>query len=72
MAKSRPSIQKREKERARQQKRMDKDGRKADAKERKGNGPDVADGEDPDLVGLVFGQPLPPELGGVPYTDPTE
>lgn len=56
---------------ARIQKRMDKDARKAEAKARKAQGrDDVPEGEDPDLVGLRFGQPLPPELGGVPYDAP--
>jgi len=70
LAKSRPSVQKRQNEMARQQKRMDKDARKAIAKERKAQGRDVPEGVDPDLVGLRFGQPLPPELGGVPYEAP--
>jgi hypothetical protein len=55
------SIQKREKERARQQKQLDKNQRKAETKERKGKGRDTVDGEDPDIAGIIPGpQPLPP------------
>jgi len=65
VGRSGPSIQKREKEKARAQNRLDKDARKADAKERRAQGRDHADGEDPDIAGIKPGpQPLPPELGG--------
>ena len=64
MAKSGTSIQKREKEKARVQNRLDKEARKADAKERRAKGRDVVGGEDPDIAGIVPGpQPLPPEFG---------
>ncbi len=70
LAKSGTSIQKREKEKARTQNRMDKDVRKADAKERRSKGRDAVDGVDPDIAGIVPGpQPLPPEFGGGPRVE---
>lgn len=58
-------MQKREKEKARVQKQLDKDARRADVKERRSQGGGRSDGEDPDLAGIVPGpQPLPPEFGG--------
>ena len=64
MAKPGTSIQKREKEKARVQNRLDKEAKKADAKERRGKRELVA-GEDPDIAGIVPGpQPIPIELGG--------
>ena len=63
LAKSGTSIHKREKEKARVQNRIDKDARKADARERRSKGRDSADGEDPDLAGIVAGpQPVAPEF----------
>jgi len=57
------SIQKREKEKARVQNRLDKEARKADAKERRAKGRETVDGVDPDIAGIVPGpQPLPPEF----------
>jgi len=58
MAKSGTSIQKREKEKARTQNRLDKDARKLDAKERRAKGRDVVDGVDPDIAGIVPGPRL--------------
>jgi hypothetical protein len=67
---SKPSIKKREKERARAQRQLDKSARRADAKTRRASGGQPLDGEDPDLAGIVPGpQPLPPELGGPPVKD---
>ena len=63
---SRPTIGKREKERARQQKRLDKEARRHEAKERKANALPRPEGEDPDIAGIVPGpQPaqLDPDLG---------
>lgn len=63
MGRSGTSIQKREKEKARVQNRLDKEARKADAKERRAKGRDTVDGVDPDIAGIVPGpQPLPPEF----------
>jgi hypothetical protein len=59
---SRPSFQKRAKEKARQDRRKEKDARRAEARERRATaGPRT--GEDPDIAGIVPGpQPLPPEF----------
>ena len=58
--KTRPTFQKREKEKARHQKRMDKAARRAEAKERRSNASTRTEGEDPDIVGIRPGpQPLP-------------
>ena len=58
--KSRPTFQKREKEKARQQRQKDKEVRRSEAKERRGvTGPRL-EGEDPDIAGIRPGpQPLP-------------
>ena len=53
MQKSRPTQNKRARERARQEKRQEKEARRADkARQPK---PQVADGEDPDIAGIVPG-----------------
>ena len=58
--KSRPTFQKREKEKARIQKQKDKENRRLETKERKGNALPGIDGEDPDIAGIRPGpQPLP-------------
>ena len=58
--KSRPTFQKREKEKARLQKQKDKEVRRLETKERKGNAPPLIEGEDPDIAGIRPGpQPLP-------------
>ena len=60
---ARPTISKREKEKARQQRQKDKDARRNEAKERRANTPPRPDGEDPDIAGIVPGpQPLPPQF----------
>jgi hypothetical protein len=63
---SRPSFQKRAKEKARQDRRKEKDVRRAESKERRATaGPRT--GEDPDIAGIVPGpQPLPPEFDVAP------
>ncbi|MSQ01166.1 MAG: hypothetical protein EXR71_04630 [Myxococcales bacterium] len=56
-----PSVQKREKERQRQDRQKEKTAKRA---ERKAGAPErvVVDGVDPDLVGIVAGpQPIPDE-----------
>jgi hypothetical protein len=59
---SRPSFQKRAKEKARQERRKEKDVRRAEARDRK-VGAAPREGEDPDIAGIVPGpQPLPPEF----------
>lgn len=63
MGRSGTSIQKREKEKARVQNRMEKDVRKAEARDRRSLGRPGGDGEDPDLAGIIPGpQPLPEEF----------
>lgn len=58
--KSRPTFQKREKEKDRLQKQRDKEARRLETKERKATGTTVSGDEDPDLIGIRPGpQPLP-------------
>jgi len=58
--KSRPTFQKREKEKARVQKQRDKETRRLESKERKTNLTTAIGGEDPDIAGIRPGpQPLP-------------
>ena len=61
--KSRPTFQKRAKERARQQKQRDKAMRRLEAKHEKAQTePRRAGEEDPDIAGIRPGpQPLPPQ-----------
>lgn len=56
---SRPSQQKRHKERARQEKQKMKMERRLEAKTRRGNADGTLPGEDPDIAGIVPG-PQPP------------
>lgn len=57
---TRPTLEKRAKERARQEKRKLKDERRATARAQRGNAPRAAGGEDPDIAGIVPGpQPSP-------------
>lgn len=57
------SLNKRLKEKARQEKAADKAERRDRRKEEKNNRPAGAPGEDPDIAGIVPGpQPLPPEF----------
>lgn len=60
MQKSRPTQNKRARERARQEKQQQKLARRLEAKSRKAPGPLTAPGEDPDIAGIVPGpQPNP-------------
>jgi hypothetical protein len=60
MQKSRPTQNKRARERARQERQKDKQARRLEAKSRKANGQPAAPGEDPDIAGIVPGpQPNP-------------
>jgi len=68
--KSRPTFQKREKEKARMQKQKDKEARRLETKERKGSTTTLIGGEDPDIAGIRPGpQPLPEQWD---YTDEAE
>ncbi len=62
--KTRQTFLKREKEKNRQERKVEKEARRAEARERKANLPAQAtDGEDPDIAGIVPGpQPLPPQF----------
>lgn len=62
--KSRQTFLKRAKEKARQDRKRDKEARREEAKERKANLPPAEEtGEDPDIAGIVPGpQPLPPQF----------
>jgi len=59
---SRPSFQKRAKEKARQERRKEKDARRIETKERLAT-TEPTTGEDPDIAGIIPGpQPLPPQF----------
>jgi hypothetical protein len=63
--KSRPTQNKRARERARQERRQEKEARRAE-KARQPARPAAADGEDPDIAGIVPGpQPSPWDDEGV-------
>jgi hypothetical protein len=51
----RPSINKRNREQARRDKAKEKEERRAQRALEKSNRPDVADGEDPDIAGIIPG-----------------
>jgi len=58
--KSRPTQNKRARERARQEKRQMKEARRIEARNRRPDGTHAAPGEDPDIAGIVPGpQPSP-------------
>jgi hypothetical protein len=60
LQKSRPTQNKRARERARQEKQKEKAARRLEAKSRKATEPGYAGGEDPDIAGIVPGpQPNP-------------
>lgn len=60
LQKSRPTQNKRARERARQEKAQQKAARRLEAKSRKALEPNAAPGEDPDIAGIVPGpQPSP-------------
>ena len=56
---ARPTAAKREREKALNERRKEKEARRRDAKERKATSPTAPDGEDPDIAGIKLGpQPL--------------
>ena len=62
MAKSsRPTAQKRAREKAQQERKKEKLQRRAEAKERKANAPAHSGDEDPDLAGMRAGPQPPPD-----------
>ena len=57
---TKPTLEKRAKERARQEKRKAKEERRANAKRQRANAPRQAGDEDPDIAGITPGpQPSP-------------
>ncbi len=62
--KTRQTFLKRAKEKTRQERRTEKEARRAEARERKASLPPQVEGEeDPDIAGIVPGpQPLPPQF----------
>ena len=57
---TRPTLAKREKEKARIERRKEKEAKRVDAKERKAHAPTRADGVDPDIADIKLGpQPHP-------------
>jgi hypothetical protein len=69
--KSRPTQNKRARERARQEKQQQKQARRLEAKTRKPDGTSGAPGEDPDIAGIVPG-PQPNPWGDEVDADETE
>lgn len=60
MQKSRPTQNKRARERAKQEKQQHKAARRLEARQRRTTNPNAAPGEDPDIAGIVPGpQPSP-------------
>ena len=56
---ARPTAAKREREKALNERRKEKEARRRDAKERKASTPDAPDGVDPDIADIKLGpQPL--------------
>ena len=55
MHKSRPTQNKRARERARQERQAEKAARRAEVKQRKANSPTSGGDEDPDIAGIVPG-----------------
>ena len=77
MAKSsRPTAQKRAREKARIERQKEKEQRRAENRERRANATTRGEGEDPDIAGIVPGpQPLPDEWQPLPtdvYSDEEE
>jgi hypothetical protein len=69
--KARPTFQKRDKERARQQKQRDKALRRLEVKRQKAQAsPRSENGEDPDIAGIRPGpQPLPAQWESIPDSE---
>jgi hypothetical protein len=62
---SNPSVNKRLKERNRQDRQKEKEARREQRKQEKGQRPTTPGGEDPDIAGIVPGpQPIPDEQLG--------
>ncbi|HEX4998732.1 MAG TPA: hypothetical protein VFY29_10925 [Terriglobia bacterium] len=74
MAKSsRPTAQKRAREKARAERQKEKEARRAEARERRATAPVRSGDEDPDIAGIRLGpQPRPEWLEDLPTDDETE
>jgi hypothetical protein len=57
----RPTAAKRDKEKSRKEHQKQKDVRRSQRKEDRANRPAAANGEDPDIAGIVPGPQKPPE-----------
>jgi len=68
--KSRPTQNKRMRERARQEKQQQKHARRQEAKVRKPSLPDIGPGEDPDIAGIVPGPQPSPWGDEAPFGEP--
>jgi hypothetical protein len=58
---SNPSVNKRQKERQRQERQREKSAKREDRKRDKENKPAAVGGEDPDIAGIVPGPQAPPD-----------
>jgi hypothetical protein len=58
---SNPSVNKRQKERQRQERQREKSAKREDRKRDKENKPATVAGEDPDIAGIVPGPQAPPD-----------
>jgi hypothetical protein len=58
---SNPSVNKRQKERQRQERQREKSAKREDRKRDKENKPTTPGGEDPDIAGIVPGPQAPPD-----------
>ena len=58
---SNPSVNKRQKERQRQERQREKSAKREDRKRDKENKPTATGGEDPDIAGIVPGPQAPPD-----------
>lgn len=73
MAKSsRPTAQKRAREKAQADRQKEKEQRRAEARERRGNAPPRTTDEDPDIAGIRAGPQPPPEWFAVPSGTPKD
>lgn len=58
---SNPSVNKRQKERQRQERQREKEAKRVERQRDKANRPADASGEDPDIAGIVPGPQAPPD-----------
>ena len=70
--KPKTTFEKRRKEQARTQRKKDKAEKRAQRKDDKGTRVESADGEDPDIAHIVWGQSVEYDDYGNPILEPTE